>query len=549
MKETSLKPIITAAAGIILGTCLLLSWGCSTARYDDGNQDWSVLFSPAPDSNGTWELPDYQPDRLQSDYATLKALTDELDALAQEMAALRRILTFNDRPHLTELQSKQIALQLFRFTAARGALLEIYDFYRTHVSPDPGTHVRGAILGMDAGLHYMYFSSRFAAMFYGEKRIIRLLDSAYPSYDIPAGTYTSVMDSTTSIDNLELMALAWYLFSKDLADPDSRVFRLYDADPVYRELIDRMDSLYASTQIQIGYVINARVSVLPEVYNRLSHSQIAKLGDSIGSELDEGITQTRGFVFRNVGRIKDPGTHVLEFSDEQVRQIREALQPGDLLFTYTSGYMSNVFLPGNFKHGITYVGTPEERRQAGLTDEVLLQRAVSPEQGQKLIEDVNTAKSGDYDIDVVEAVAEGVIMNSLEKLLDTHVNRLAVIRPRISDRERLDQLILLFQYIGAPYDFKFDFQDAAYQCCTELIYRTANRKGEINFSLDKLRGLWILDADRILRYYLEQNPEAFEFILFADQSSGPDPRKAEIHTGADGLHLLYELMDAERPQP
>ena len=149
---------------------------------------------------------------------------------------------------------------------------------------------------------------------------------------------------------------------------------------------------------------------------------------------------------------------------------------------------------------------------------------------------------------MVEAVAEGVIMNSLEKLLDTHINRLAVIRPRINDQERLNQLVLLFQYIGAPYDFKFDFQDVAYQCCTELIYRTVNRKGDINLSLDKLRGLWILDADGILRYYLEQNPDAFEFILFADQSSGSDQRKAEIHTGTEGLQSLYELMDAERPQ-
>jgi hypothetical protein len=542
-----LKPVITATAKLVLGLSLLSTWGCSTTRHDE-NQDWEELFAPANDPSGSREYPSYEPDQLQSDYAALQALKDELDALAQEMAALRRNLTFNHRPHLTELQSKQIALQLFRFEAARGALREIYEFYRTHLSPDPDTQVRGAILGMDAGLHYMYYSSRFAAMFYDEKKIIRLLDSAYPSYDLQAGTYSSVTESSTSIDNLELMALAWYLFSKDLADSQSGISRLYDTDPRYRELIDRMDSLYASTQIQIGYVINARVSVLPEVYNRLSHSQIAKLADSFGSELDEGITQTRGFVFRNVGRIKDPGTHVLEFSDEQVRQIRDALQPGDLLLTYTSGYMSNVFLPGNFKHGITYIGSPEERRQAGLTDEVLMQKAVSPEQGQKLIASVNTAQSGNYEIDVVEAVAEGVIMNSLEKLLDTHINRLAVIRPRITDEERLDQLVLLFQYIGAPYDFKFDFQDAAYQCCTELIYRTANRKGDINFSLDKLRGLWILDADGILRYYLEQNPDAFEFILFADQAGGHDKRKAEIHTGPQGLQLLYELMDSEPPR-
>ena len=40
-----------------------------------------------------------------------------------------------------------------------------------------------------------------------------------------------------------------------------------------------------------------------------------------------------------------------------------------MIFTYTAGYMSDVFIPGAFKHGITFVGSLEERSEAGLTAE------------------------------------------------------------------------------------------------------------------------------------------------------------------------------------
>jgi hypothetical protein len=313
-------------------------------------------------------------------------------------------------------------------------------------------------------------------------------------------------------------------------------------------LIVQMDGLHSATRIQTEYVLYASHYHLPDLQNRLHHSNIAKLGDDMASDIGSGTYKTRGLVFKDVARIKDPTSHVLQFSDEQIRQIKAMLQPGDVLLTYTAGYMSNVFLPGKFKHGITYIGTVEDRRKAGLTDEVLLEKAISNAQGQRLIEYVNRAKTSDGDeVNIVEAVAEGVVMHSLDTLLKTHINRLAVIRPRISELERLEQLVILMQYIGTPYDFKFDFQDDAYQCCTELVYRTTNNKGPIDFSLVKMRGIWILAADDILRYYLAQNPEAFEFILLADQSSNPKDFKAQILTHEEGLKALYKLMDVKTP--
>ena len=65
------------------------------------------------------------------------------------------------------------------------------------------------------------------------------------------------------------------------------------------------------------------------------------------------------------------------------------------------------------------------------------------------------------DANVIESVAEGVIFNNLSLLMDTHVNRLVVLRPNISQKERTDALISIFKFLGASYDFGFNFADTS----------------------------------------------------------------------------------------
>lgn len=101
---------------------------------------------------------------------------------------------------------------------------------------------------------------------------------------------------------------------------------------------------------------------------------------------------------------------------------------------------------------------------------------------------------------MVEAVSEGVIMNSLEYLLSIHINRMVIIRPKISQEERLNQLVAVLQYVGAEYDFKFDFTDDSYQCCTELVYRTINVKAQLisHFPGQRGGGFWTRTGSRVI---------------------------------------------------
>ena len=57
------------------------------------------------------------------------------------------------------------------------------------------------------------------------------------------------------------------------------------------------------------------------------------------------------------------------------------------------------------------------------------------------------------------------------QLLGGNASRVVVLRPHLSDADRVQALGMLFEYLGDDYDFDFDFSDDSAQCCTELIYR------------------------------------------------------------------------------
>jgi len=204
---------------------------------------------------------------------------------------------------------------------------------------------------------------------------------------------------------------------------------------------------------------------------------------------------------------------------------------------------SAVFIPGAFKHGITYIGTPDDRESIGLSVNVL-----SPDElfdTQKLAANLQQSSlSNGTQADMIEAVAEGVIFNNLEHVMDTHINRMLVLRPRLSDAERAVFLVEVYSYLGDGYDFRFDFADASQQVCTEVIYRAINGKGTIDFALTERAGHETLSADDIANYHLDS--EAFDFVLFVEPN--PDSKNDEslLFVGAEGENRLEILMNATK---
>ena len=274
--------------------------------------------------------------------------------------------------------------------------------------------------------------------------------------------------------------------------------------------------------------------------------ELDALEQEIEGEFDQSSYTLQADLFFGVSRLKAPQSYVVKFSEAQKREIEGRLQPGDLVLTYTGGYASNIFIPGSFKHGITYVGTPAERNALGLSPQRIVAAGAAPQERDLAERLQETSTAAGRQANLIEAVGEGVKFSNLEHIMDTHIWRMLVIRPRLDQRDRALQLGRTFSYLGQEYDFRFDFADSSRQVCTEVIYRSLNGVNGIDLPLRRRGGHVTLSADDLITYWLEERPEAFEFVLYAEEAPRRPGHRAHVLDGESGMRRLEELMQKGR---
>jgi hypothetical protein len=213
-------------------------------------------------------------------------------------------------------------------------------------------------------------------------------------------------------------------------------------------------------------------------------------------------------VIIQLARIKNPAAKPLRISSEQRRELQSALEPGDVLFTYTAGFSSNAVVPGKFKHVLIYVG------------------AEVPGGG-----------------DAIESRGEGVSRINLEEIIITRVNRLAVLRPLMTPAERAPYLADVRSFVGEKYDFQFDFADATKKSCSEVVYCALNNRAGLQFSLTPRAGRMTLTPDDILRYHLATSTPQRGFACVALVDDDPaHPGDARLTFGDESQARLAQLM-------
>jgi hypothetical protein len=194
--------------------------------------------------------------------------------------------------------------------------------------------------------------------------------------------------------------------------------------------------------------------------------------------------------------------------------VREkTLQPGDIILTRRNWHLSNAFLPGFWPHAALYVGTQEQLKELGITEE---NAGVGWEEYIKL--------QDGYPRVILEAVGEGVRFHCAEYTL--HADYVMVLRPRLphlNDEQKkaaLKTALLkaFIEYHGLPYDFDFDFVDEHKIVCSELIYRIYSE--ELDFDWETVVGKEVVSPLSIARRFkreLGSDKAQFEFILFLDK--------------------------------
>ncbi len=482
--------------------------------------------------------------RLAQAPANLAVLRAQLTGLERDWATLFAALANKRYTQITAGETDRLESLLLRFLLCREALWDMVTYFNAYeeLFPDEAGQTRAFATSFHAAALLARHTSWLVLNGMAVPSAGRKLNEMHYRQDVPAGTFDMLFYSLTAPKQLEDLRNAQRSFAAEATRPDSALDRLMQADPAFAAELAQTAWLWLQADQMTGEILKQKAIVLPAAVNLLRQNELAAQTRKATRVIADNLYTAQGLLYNTVSDFKRPQTQHTVFTKVQAGAIQRSLQPGDLILTFSAGYMSNVFLPGKFKHGITYVGSPAQRAALGLTAAACVE-SVPASKRVRLAADlaVERLPSG-LEADVIEAVAEGVIFNSLDALMHNHINRLAVLRPRLTDAVRREALLSTFLLVGCPYDFNFDFVDATYQCCTEVIYRALERPGGISFKLVPRAGVQTLAADDIVGLHLRVQPSPFEFVLLAEADPNATGGAARVLSGKAGEERLAALM-------
>lgn len=483
------------------------------------------------------------PSVLLSDLRVLQSSGSQLEQVVAEMKALAKSAPWRAGGFFDAPQQDQVEHLLFRYLACRHALWDLANHHQDNDArfSDAQIKAMNSVIAMAAGFRLVLSDASLVSAFGGDPVAVDKLNEEFYRSRIPARTYERLSLGVTNEAQIRALNHSLLLFTAELNDPDSVLSKLVRQDPIYGKLVDQTRSVAQQADHIIQTLVASESRIAPTLDNELRHTRVAELMRGVEAEGGGLLVAARAHLFKGISRIKNPESHLIRFSPQQKRQVYDLLEPGDIILTYTAGYISDIFIPGSFKHAITYVGSPEDREIAGLTADRL--DWLPQSERQTLLQSVAEAKlpSG-LQSDVIESVGEGVIFNHLGYIMDTHINRMLVLRPQVSHEQRTVALANVFLFLGDEYDFKFDFADASRQVCTEVVYRALDGKGPVEFTLVERAGHETLSADDIANNYLAKPGEAFDFVLLVEGVVNDPSHRAQVILGDPGKLRLQELM-------
>jgi hypothetical protein len=198
----------------------------------------------------------------------------------------------------------------------------------------------------------------------------------------------------------------------------------------------------------------------------------------------------------------------------QIEALTPGLEPGDLILERQEGYLSNLAMPGFWKHSSIHVGTPELRRsyfdeadvnawvcRAGEPSgcfETLLQRRYPHAHAASV-----RSRNG-WAMRAIESTAEGVVFKALEETCA--VDSVATLRPRLSKVAKAKAIARAFGFVGLPYDYRFDFATNDSFICSELVYkcfRSRQQEHGLHLRLRLISGRPAMPTNDIAHSYAE----------------------------------------------
>lgn len=397
---------------IMAGMALVCCAGCAVPRAALERQRTRSMVLPADYHPQTAVRPDRAPAdvpdaRLATGLRNVGSLAAQLADVSRGMSNWWQACAARSGGEFASDDTDRIEDLLFQFLLCREQLWNMILHYGNSGQNFAGAEnqTRALAIGYAAAALQSCHSSALVLGFLDEPKAVRKMNEIHHRYDIPAGSFDSVFAAVTAPENIGAVRAAHRVFDEEHRKQDALLVRLAADDREFNELLEQADAWHERASASTDRILEKESLLLPDVANFLRRSLLMDHARSASRHISENLYVVQGLLYNNISDLKRPMTPPADFNPDQVRLIKSLLQPGDVIFSFTAGYMSNVFLPGRFKHGITFVGTPEQRAAFGLSAAAV--RGVAGPKRKKLDADLRTAKlETGYDADVIEAVAD-----------------------------------------------------------------------------------------------------------------------------------------------
>ncbi|MDJ0523275.1 MAG: YiiX/YebB-like N1pC/P60 family cysteine hydrolase [Planctomycetota bacterium] len=458
-------------------------------------------------------------DVVARDEAALTGILDTLQGLEQDMHGLKSDFDAGRRAYTTVQDQAQVRRALLTYLSCRAELYRMAWYYRRlrgsldgGEAPDRAELARrGFLIGYVAALELVRRGMQLIDTFDDAPLAIRKLNEGDAAWGLPEGIYDRIrrnLGNSSLHDELAAAASRFAKLPAGYGDGGPSFGRLHLAAARGAEVVARLaDKLW-------GYKWDAalaRASVTAET----SRYEVSKLfAGAIGGvhiregDLDDGL-----------------------ITSEQVDWLRRMhLKPGDIILERRNWALSNVFLPGYWTHAALYTGGVEGVTALGLAEDPRVRGRLA---------DVRRAAAEGRRLDVIEALAPGVILNTLEVSVG-EADAVCVLRPRLPPERIAEAVALAFAHVGKPYDFDFDFFSADKLVCTELVHQVYD--GALRFELQDVMGRQTLPAIEIAKLWQRERGEdgrQLDFVCLLDADTD-----AQAAVEGDAGRLIETL---ERP--
>ena len=193
-------------------------------------------------------------------------------------------------------------------------------------------------------------------------------------------------------------------------------------------------------------------------------------------------------------------------NDDEMVNVRNKIEPGDILLRRNEYALTNIGIPGFWKHSGIYIGDLDKLNSyfEGLP---MLNGQLPADYISENYPDVFEQLINQKDR-IIEAIGEGVVIKPITHIANT--DYFVILRTHLDKEDLFKSMMTSFEYLGTPYDYLFDFSNDDELVCTELLYNAYSPKHDkkgIIFKLGELDGKPFLSPNDIAKQYSKEQKD------------------------------------------